>query len=126
MSIKIIPTTASGLTHADYTVLIGGVLDPHQERAKKTSNTLSGVPISTLWQKTRVGAVQTIDTTVSNDNYNILKSICYHDTVFTWLVISKGTRFICEIDLLDAQPTVLFGSHDYQNIQLAFLVVEVL
>ena len=126
MSIKITPTTASGLTHADYTVLIGGELDPHQERAKKTSNTLSGVPVSTLWKKTKVGASMPIEATVSNGNYEIIKNICYHETIFTWLVISKGARFVCEVDLLSAARTVVFGSPDYKTLQLNFLIIEVL
>jgi len=124
--IKITPTTESGLSHSDYTVTLPANLDIHIARAKKVANTLSGIPVVTLWRKSRVGANKNITVTISSAQYKILKKIVYHATVFEWLTISDDDRFNCSVDLTLAKQVVRNGSSDWHEVNIGFVIVEVL
>jgi len=122
--IKITPTTVSGLTHADYTVLLPADLDIHKARGQKIANTLSGVPVVTLWSKSRVGSTQSLTVTISATQYLVLKKIVYHQTIFEWLTISNDETFVCGIDLTNSKKVVRNGSNEWREVNVSFVIVE--
>lgn len=124
--IKITPTTDSGLVHNDYTILLNAMLDIHAARARKTSNTLSGIPVTTLWAKTRVGAFKNITVTISTAQYEILKKIVYHPTVFEWLVIADSDRYNCGVDLTSSKQVYRNGSNSFHECNIGFVIIKVL
>jgi len=122
--IKIIPTTVSGLSHDDYTVYLPADLDIHKARGQKVANTLSGAPVVTLWNKSRIGASQSLTVTISLAQYVILKKVVYHQTVFEWLTLSGDDKFVCGIDLTSSKKVVRNGSNEWREVNVSFVIVE--
>ena len=123
--IKIMPTTESGLTHSDYTVTLPAELDIHVARSQKIANTLAGVPVVTLWAKSRVGASQNLTVTISKAQYKVLKTMVYHATVFEWLVLADDERYVCSVDLTLSKTVSRSGSYDWKECNIAFVIIEV-
>lgn len=122
--IKITPTTESGLTHSEYTVFLNGELDVHAPRAKKVSDTLAGIPVTTLWKKTRVGATKSLDVNITKVQYKVLKKLVYHATQFEWLVFADDDRFLCEVDIAASANRSISGNPDYKSVTVSFLIIE--
>jgi len=122
--IKVTPTTASGLKHTTYTFRLPAELDTHSPRSQKVANTLSGVPVVTLWAKTRIGATASVKATISRDQYKILKKVVYHKNVFEWLTITEDDTFVCSVDLVDSEKASRNGLKDWYDVTVAFVIIE--
>ncbi len=123
--IKIIPTSESGLSAADFAVDLWGELNPNRPRDKKVTTVLSGSVALEAWKKTRAGAVQTIEAVLLPEVFEALNLIVYHASVFDWVVISNNNIFKCEIDYAGEPEDFTFnGDPTCKKVDLQFTVIE--
>jgi hypothetical protein len=123
--IRILPTTESGLTAAAYEVELPKSIFPLQARPERVRTTLSGKALVARWQKRQDGARVTVDLSLNDERFERLLAITEHETVYTWLVISLGRRYLCTVDILSATPATLpLASISSWSVQAVFTVVE--
>ena len=121
--IQIKPTTASALSHATYAVDLPGEINPTRPRGQKITTTLDGGAAVTTWKKNNAGATQSVQLTVSEAKYRQLLAIVNHATVYEWVVLCDGRRYICAIDI-DNPVSVTIGGLAYKQLNASFVVVE--
>jgi len=121
--IQIYPTTDSGLSFADYSLKLPTSIEPLQEAPQKVSRTLSGGAVVSRWAKNNAGAVEATTITIDLDKYETLKSIANHPTVFEWVVISKGVKYLATIDIT-ASEAVFRNMQPARTLTVRFTIVE--
>lgn len=121
--ITILPTTVSGLQAATYRVDLPGEINPTRPRAQKITTTIDGGAAVTLWPRNNAGASQSVQLTMSEEKYRKLRQIVDHPTVFEWLVMCEGRRYVCAVDV-ETPVSVTIGSQHYKQLGVAFVVIE--
>ena len=105
--IKIYPTTASGLSHSLYELIIRPRNEPpslKQERSQAVNITLSGETVISAWQKKVSGTSFRVEAILTNSEYSTLRLIDEHTSVFSWLIMTQGRSFTSTIDVVSAIP----------------------
>ncbi len=121
--IRIMPTTVSALKLAAYSVDLPGVINPVRARSQKITTTLDGGAAVTTWAKNNAGATQSVQLTISEAAYQKLLAIVDHATVFEWLVLSDGRRYLATVDI-EAPVDVYIASLQYKQLSVIFVIVE--
>lgn len=123
--IKIYPTTASGLTHSTYYVALkprNGAPNLKRERPQANNITLSGETVVSVWDKKASGIVFSVQASPTTAEYNKLKLIDEHTTVFTWVIILQGRTFTATVDIIQAAPSNRQGS-DTWDVSVKFTTI---
>lgn len=121
--IKIYPTTASGLSHATYAVSVrprNTMPNLKKERPQAVNITLSGETVVTTWQKKLSGTIFQVDGSATPAEYEKLKLIDEHATVFTWVIMLQGRTFTASVDVISATPS----SIENWNITVKFTIIS--
>ena len=103
--IQIYPTTASGLSHNTYQLIIrerGEPANLKRERSQSVSISLSGESVVSAWKKYVSGTEFTAEASLSDSDYATLRSIDEHATVFEWIISTQGRTFKAIIDVQKA------------------------
>ena len=121
--ITILPTTASTLSSATYRVDLPGEINPVRPRSQKITTTIDGGAAVTTWAKNNAGASQSVQLTITEEKYSKLLAIVNHATVYEWLVLCEGRRYICSIDT-ETPVSVTVGGLPYKQLNVIFVVIE--
>lgn len=121
--IQIYPTTESALSYSTYALKLPGQLRPIQPAPQKVSRTLSGGATVSRWAKNNEGATQSMTLTLSPEKYETLKTIVYHATVFEWVVVSKGIKYLATIDITAAEQEFANGN-PVERVAVVFTIVQ--
>lgn len=121
--ITILPTTASGLSAATYRLDLPGEINPQRPRSQKITTTLDGGAAVTTWKKNNAGASQNVQLTIAEDKYRALLAIVNHATVYEWLVMCEGRRYICTVDT-ETPASVTISGLPYKQLNVNFVIVE--
>lgn len=113
--IRIRPTTASGLSSATYGVDLpnGEGLDMGKERPQSVATTLSGGGVITTWAHSIEGHVTATTMDVTETDYQALRLVTEHSTVFEWVVAFWGRTFNATLSIVSAVPSTQNGK-DWQ------------
>lgn len=120
--IQILPTASSGLSASDYSLKLrvrGDLPNLHKERPQRLAITLSGETIVSSWQKFVSGTVFTIDSVISQSEYETLRRIDENSSVFEWVIILSGRTFTASIDLQSAAK----NNNNY-SVRIQFTIIS--
>lgn len=120
--IQILPTASSGLPASNYSLKLrvrGDLPNLHKERPQRLAITLSGETIVSSWQKFVSGTVFTIDSVISQSEYETLRRIDENSSVFEWVIILSGRTFTASIDLQSAAK----NNNNY-SVRIQFTIIS--
>jgi hypothetical protein len=121
--IKIYPTTASGLSAATYKMELPGFIMPMQARPERVRTVLSGKALVARWQKRQDGARETKTFNLKQEDFDKLLAIVEHETAFDWVAVSAGRRYLCTIDITEAEKAPAGSIIDWR-VSVGFTIIE--
>lgn len=122
--IKILPTTASGLSATTYGVDLPDVpVSLHTERPVSVSRTISGGAAVSSWAKDVAGTSIPIECVVSDATRTKLLAID-GSSATTWVLILQGRTFSATVDLASCIPERRFSVQQWRVRVLVVLMEE--
>jgi len=124
--IQILPTTASGLSHSAYSINLKPRGEPpnlKKERLQRATTTLSGETVVSSWAKKVSGTEFSITAVLTDSEYDILRLIDEHATVFYWVIILQGRSFNASVDITKAFPVNGRSTRDWE-VSIKFTIIS--
>lgn len=121
--ITILPTASSALSASTYRVDLPGEINPVRPRSQKITTTIDGGAAVTTWAKNNAGASQSVQLTITEEKYSKLLAIVNHATVYEWVVLCEGRRYICSVDIDNPVSVSILGAA-YKQLNVNFVVVQ--
>ena len=124
--IKILPTTASGLSGATYSVSLPDGetgLNLKAPRPKKSSSTLAGTAAVSTWAKSVTGLETSLDVAATEAQYAKLRLIDEHQTVTEWVLQTQNRTFTASVDVISANRVLRFGA-PYWAVTVSFVIIS--